>query len=194
MLILLQQGVFMQGVTELGFPGMYDLRRHFQIKNMSSLNKILDGNPVAFTNVRHPFERLVSGYLHFLHLGQSMVVGKTFQQFVAQYLLPAAKASKDKQIYEKMNAHFKPTNSFCAFCNIKYTAISKGETFSEDKARILESLSLENHEVRLNTKGGNDIQNLTKAFFKNITENQRKAIEDLYKYDFNMFDYDPTLY
>ena len=55
-------------------------------------------------------------------------------------------------------------------------------------------MGLEDDEVRLNVKGGNEIKDLTKIFFKNLTENQRKAVEDLYKYDLAMFHYDPNLY
>ena len=192
----------MEQITGLGFKTSYDLRKYFQIKNMSTLDTILKRDPLAFTNVRHPFERLVSGYLMFQHVKAKkcgkmdcpLVAGRTFGQFVTEYLLPAARNSTNKQTYERMNAHFKPTNAFCAFCNINYTHILKGETFSEDKSRILEIVGLEDKEVRLNVKGGNGIQNLTKTYFKNLTKNRRKSVEDLYKYDLAMFEYDPNLY
>ena len=68
------------------------------------------------------------------------------------------------------------------------------ETFDEDKKRILELLGLEVVEKRLNIHGGNDIVNLTKQFFQNVTEDVKAALVDLYKYDFAMFDYDPHVY
>ena len=129
--------MFLEQITGLGFKTNYDLRKYFQIKNMSILNEILKRDPVAFTTVQHPFERLVSAYLKFQHITNekcgnvecNFVAGRTFGQFITEYLLPAARDSINKQTYEKMNAHFKPTNAFCAFCNINYTIISKGETF-----------------------------------------------------------------
>ena len=183
----------MKLVAEHGFQDSWAMRTKFQINNMSFLNNILEKHPVSFTNVRHPFERLVSGYLHLRHHLEELK-GKTFKQFVSEYLLPAAKASRNKKTYERMNPHFKPTNAFCAFCNINYKVISKTETFTEDKGRIMEMMGIEDHEVRLNVVGGNSIQNHTKACFGNITAEQRNALVDLYKLDFAMFGYDPDLY
>ena len=186
-------GVFMKLIFELGFHDVYEMRTKFQIHNMSHLNNILEKHPVSFTNVRHPFERLVSGYVDMQH-HMAELKGKTFDQFVSGYLLPAANASRDKMTYERMNTHFKPTNAFCAYCNIDYKVISKTETFNEDKARIMEMVGIEDHEVMLNVNGGDTIQNLTKTCFENITTEQRNALVELYKIDFAMFDYDPDLY
>ena len=183
-------GVLMKLV---GFQDGWAMRPVYQIYNMSNLNNILEKNPVSFTNVRHPFERLVSGYLHLRHHLEELK-GKTFKQFVSEYLLPAAKASRNKKTYERMNPHFKPTNAFCAFCNINYKVISKTETFTEDKGRIMEMMGIEDHEVRLNVNGGNAITNFTKACFSNLTKEQRSAVLELYKNDFDMFNYDPYLY
>ena len=169
---------------------------------MSILNEILKRDPLAFTTVQHPFERLVSAYLKFQRITNekccnvecNFVAGRTFGKFITEYLLPAARDSINKQTCEKMNAHFKPTNAFCAFCNINYTIISKGETFTEDKSRILQTVGLEDNEVLLKYRGGNELKNITKNFFKDLTQNQRKFVQNLYKYDFAMFEYDPNLY
>ena len=186
----------MQGKTELGFMNVDQTRsflNHFQIKNMSMLSEILEGDPVSFTNVRHPFERIVSGYLHLQH-HMVELAGKTFEQFVTEFVLPTAKASRNKKTYERMDPHFKPANAYCAFCNINYNVISKTETFTEDKARIMEMMGIKDHEVRLNVNGGNAITNFTKACFSNLTKEQRSAVLELYKNDFDMFNYDPYLY
>ena len=133
----------------------------FQIKDMENLNRILEGNPVSFANVRHPFERLVSGYLN-----RRDVVVETFEEFLSELVLKPANSSRSKKTYLEMDPHFRPFNTYCAFCNINYKVISKMETFDEDKKRILELLGLEVVEKRLNIHAGNDIVNLTKQFFQ----------------------------
>ena len=76
----------------------------YQIKDMETLNEILEKDPVSFTNVRHPFERLVSGYLHFRDLYNELK-GKTFDQFVTETVL--LQASQNKTSFRKMNPHWR---------------------------------------------------------------------------------------
>ena len=177
--------------------------KHFQIKDIQTLNTIINGNPISFTNVRQPFERLVSGYLMIKSNRDSEAIKsyqnldltfESFEQFVILNVLLKAHASQNKKTFEKMNNHFKPTNAYCAFCNINYRVISKSETFDEDKQRIMEMAGLENKEVRLNSYGGDKIGNITRELFKNVTEDVKLALIDLYQYDFAMFEYDPDLY
>ena len=81
-------------------------------------------------------------------------------------------------------------------CNIHYTAISKTETFYEDKIRIMEILGLKAEKKMqiMHAHGGNKIKNLTNGYLTNISKNIRTALVDLYKHDFAMFGYDPDLY
>ena len=67
-------------------------------------------------------------------------------------------------------------------------------SFNEDKQRIMGMAGLENKEVRLNSYVGNKIQNLTRELFKDVAEDVKFALIDLYQYDFAMFKYDPQLY
>ena len=151
--------------------------KHFKIKDKNMLNRILEGNPVSFTNVRHPFERLVSGYLDAVPGGKfKEFKGQTFEQFVKETVLKEANISESKKLFLEMNEHWRPSNAYCAFCNIHYRAISKTETFNEDKIRILEILGLkaEKKMQRMHAHGGNIIK----------TPN---------KHDFAMFGYYPDL-
>ena len=172
-----------------------DFLHSYQIKDTDNLNKILEGDPVSFVNVRHPFERLVSAYL-FAYSKTKENERKTFKQFITEWVLNKAKTSKNKMTFREIEAHWRPSNTYCAFCNIKYGIVSKMETFNEDKRRIMEILGLEEEEKeqRKNVNGGTEIQNLTKECFKNITDIDKNALIDIYKYDFLMFDYDPDLY
>ena len=110
-------------------------------------------------------------------------------------LFEASDPNNNKQ-FLKMNDHWRPSNSYCAFCNLNYTAISKTESFDEDKSRILENLSInvEKKYERLNQHGGRNIRNLTKTFFKGVHNVTRAALVELYQYDFTMFDYDSNKY
>ena len=143
------EGVFQKLATKLGVArfsregqrGMF--LNHFRIKNKEMLNKILEGDPVSITNVRHPFERLVSGYLDAVPGGKFKAFrGQTFEQFVQHTVLREAKASKNNKTFYQMNEHWRPANAYCGFCNIRYNAISKTETFNEDKMRILDLVGM----------------------------------------------------
>ena len=147
--------------------------------------------------MRHPFERLVSGYLDAVPGGKfKELKGQNFDKFVKETVLKEANISESKKLFLEMNEHWRPSNAYCAFCNIQYRAISKTETFYEDKIRIMEILGLkaEKKMLRMHAHGGNKIQTLTKDYLRNITKNLRTALVDLYKHDFTMFNYDPDLY
>ena len=60
----------------------------YQIKDEETLRLILEGDPVSFVNVRHPFERLVSGYLMAKKHQE-----KTFEQFVLEDVLMKVKTT-----------------------------------------------------------------------------------------------------
>ena len=67
------------------------------------------------------------------------------------------------------------------------------ESFDEDKERTLELLGLKASKrgERLNIKGGVDTQNKTREWFNTISEENKTALADIYKYDFQMFNYNP---
>ena len=156
---------------------------------MNSIKTHPADGAVSFVNVRHPFERLVSAFLMMRN------VNMTFEQFIVQNILEKVPTGQQKGTYREINPHLRPYNSFCAFCNIKYDIVSKMETFEEDKQRALDILGLENEQKgqRLLINGGHDIQNKTRQFFKDVSEDHFAALVNFYKYDFLMFDYDSNL-
>ena len=161
------------------------------------LSKIMESNPISFTNVRHPFERLVSGYLDAVPGGKFKAFrGQTFDQFVKDTVLREANASRSKKTYFQMNEHWRPANAYCGFCNIHYRVISKTETFNEDKERILDMVGIKQDKKnqRLHTHGGDKIKTITRNYMKNMSRDLRIAVVDLYRHDFAMFDYDPEYY
>ena len=168
---------------------------NYQVKDGDTLRKIIDGGAVSFVNVRHPFERLISAYLHFRTVRKKKEENKTFEQFIVEDILEKLPKKQNKGTYRDINPHWRPYNSFCAFCNINYDIVSKTETFEEDKQRAMDILGLENEQKgkRLNIHGGSDIKNKTRHFFKDVSEEHIAAIVNFYKYDFLMFDYNSSL-
>ena len=121
------------------------LQHQVNVKNMKELKLILRKNPFAFTNVRHPYERLVSAYVDVVvkvnhHNWYPEMKNQPFDTFVKEVVLKEAEESPNDKLYSKMNIHWRPFNSLCSFCNVRYNVISKMETFEEDKRHILEML------------------------------------------------------
>jgi len=193
------RGTLMKEIERLGLP-QFDKRRqfmrYFKIKDTETLQKILDTNPLSFNNVRHPFERIASAYLDPDSKALAHIKEKSFEKFLTKYVLQPANASLDKKTFSQMNSHFRPYNSLCAFCNINYTILSRSETFEQDRVRIMGAMGLEmtNTKERLNNHGGSSAHNLTAKLFSTVSKKIKVELLDLYKYDFQMFNYDKNLY
>ena len=179
------------------------LQKHVLVKNMKELKLILRKNPFAFTNVRHPFERLVSAYVDVVvkvnhHNWYPEMKNQPFDKFVKDVVLKEAEESPNDKLYSKMNIHWRPFNSLCSFCNVRYNVISKMETFVEDKRHILEMLGEgegeEAKEVKLGNVAENPTADLTRKYFRNLSSELRLKLSELYKYDLQMFGYDKNFY
>jgi hypothetical protein len=192
----------MKEAERLGVPHLKNEKQrrnflvHFKIKDTQTLNNIFKTNPVSFNNVRHPFERLVSSYLEDDNQELKQLKMAGFEQFVTEHVLIPANSSRDKKTMFQLNHHWRPFNTYCAFCDINYTILSRTETFDEDRKKIIEILGLESQEPeqRLNMHSGNSIGDLTSDLFRNVSADVKLALIDLYQYDFEMFNYDPHLY
>ena len=110
-------------------------------------------------------------------------------------VLGQAKRKQDLN-YLGIDVHWRPFNSHCFFCNVNYTVISKMETYDEDKNRFLKMVGIEDETVqeRKHVHAGDSIQNMTKLLFQEIPKNDREEIVKLYKFELELFDYDPDLY
>ena len=49
------------GISNYQNENFRDKLKHFEIESVDALSKIITGKPFSIVNVRHPFERLVSG-------------------------------------------------------------------------------------------------------------------------------------
>ena len=118
----------------------------------------------------------------------------SFPEFVG-YVLSESRLEQDLE-FLMMNDHWRPVSAHGFFCTINYTVISKMETYSEDKDRFLKMVGIKEdiREEKLHVHAGESIQDKTKSYFKEIKEKDREALKKLYKYDLELFNYDPHAY
>ena len=118
----------------------------------------------------------------------------SFPEFVG-YVLSESRLEQDLE-FLMMNDHWRPVSAHGFFCSINYTVISKMETYSEDKARFLKMVGIKEdiREEKLHVHAGESIQDKTKSYFKEIKEKDCEALKKLYKYDLELFNYDPHAY
>ena len=106
---------------------------------------------------------------------------------------------KKTGIVGKMFTDWRPYHDSCNFCQVQYTVISKTETFQEDKSRILRMVGQgkgegEGEEERIHVHAGSMIQNVTKKHFENVSNEVKSKLIEVFKYEFEMFNYDSEMY
>ncbi|CAO1331741.1 unnamed protein product [Diamesa tonsa] len=189
-------------------------RRKYPRPSVAQLNEALNSS-VSFLIVRHPFERLLSAYRdklqfalpHTFHqkLGNQIIrkyrkilktkkFGShtrwpTFSEFV-DYLLDEAKASKE------LDMHWTPITNFCTPCQVKFDIIAKFETLDEDQKYLIDKagLSLTIKPEWKNSGKGKNTNELLMSYYAQLTKSQINNLFELFKYDFELFDYSPSEY
>jgi len=160
----------------------------------------------SFSMVRHPFERLVSAYLskmqkgsdrHFLSV-RNFIKEKygevTFPNFI-HLILHESKAKCRSMNTCKLDKHWLPYISRCAFCDIPYRVIGKAETFQEDTFYISQLAGVQLGHVIGNRSGGSlSSRDLTRHYFGQLDRRTVERLYRLYQVDFQMFGYSPDLY
>ena len=93
----------------------------------------------------------------------------------------------------KMNIHWRPISAIGSFCSTNYMVISKMETYDEDKKRFLKMMGIKEEitEEKYHVHGGDSIEDKTKHLLKEIEDEDLQDLRELYKYDFELFDYFP---
>lgn len=100
--------------------------------------------------------------------------------------------------------HWIPYYLFCTPCLLNYDIIAKVETYLEDQVYLIRALGLQDtvkprwrHRTSpqpqgpegLPTSSPQDVSPTARAYFKQITERELRALYEKYKLDFEMFDY-----
>ena len=95
------------------------------------------------------------------------------------------------------NIHVEPYINSCNICSFNYTVISKMETMREDMEMILNLAGIDLDILDnkpLNRKIGDSIKETTMELFSEITKEMGEALENIYRYDLEMFGYDAQVY
>ncbi|XP_015109685.1 carbohydrate sulfotransferase 11 isoform X3 [Diachasma alloeum] len=170
---------------------------------------------VSFLIVRHPFERLLSAYRdkleqslpNTLHskLGVRIINQyrpkdpknrmrhgpryPLFEEFV-RWLLCEWRAGNE------LDMHWTPVLQFCTPCQVRFDVIAKFETLQEDQNYLIKHVHLE-HMIRPEWKNparGAQTRDVMKTYFMQLSKSQIADLYDMFKYDFELFDYSPDEY
>ena len=119
----------------------------------------------------------------------------SFSEFIGIVLAQGRERQDFKM--EKVDLHWRPINAECYPCSINYTVISQMDTYNEDKMRFLKMVGMkeefmENHAFHVHA--GESIQEKTKSLFQEISKKDHEELKKMYKYDLELFGYDPDIY
>uniref|UniRef100_A0A1B0DHX0 Carbohydrate sulfotransferase n=1 Tax=Phlebotomus papatasi TaxID=29031 RepID=A0A1B0DHX0_PHLPP len=177
--------------------------RPSEIELMTSLN-----DSVSFLIVRHPFERLLSAYRDKI---QNAAPTNTVLQNLSKVIIHNFRRNKHSSLpqwptfpefvdyiinkihnYRELNMHWTPITKFCTPCQVRFDIIAKFETLEEDQRYIIDKANI-GHIVspqwKNSGKGNKSTVDLLEDFYKELSENQVKEMYELFKYDFELFDY-----
>ncbi|CRL06910.1 CLUMA_CG019471, isoform A [Clunio marinus] len=110
----------------------------------------------------------------------------TFPEFV-DFLLFEAKANT------YLDMHWTPVTNFCTPCQVKFDVIAKFETFEDDQKYLIEKAGLGSiiKPEHKNTGKGKNTNELLMSHYAELTKSQVKGLYQVFKYDFELFDYSP---
>ncbi|RVE48297.1 hypothetical protein evm_007048 [Chilo suppressalis] len=182
-------------------------RRKYGRPTVAMIKKA-QADSIAFIIVRHPLERLASGYNDkIVHawpksfhdkLGQKILkkyrkvpadqkapteTHPLFEEFVS-YLLDEWKAKR------ALDMHWTPYTGFCTPCKFNFDVILKFETLDEDQRFLIQLARLQNivkPEWR-NSGKANTLHDISHLYSR-ITKSQLDGLYKLYEYDFKIFNY-----
>ena len=93
----------------------------------------------------------------------------------------------------RMDRHWKPFISQCAYCDIPYAVIAKAETFLEDQSFIGLMAGVNFANIK-SPNARNSTEDLSNVYFKQLDRQTVKQLFTFYQMDFEMFGYSPELY
>ncbi|XP_026742596.1 carbohydrate sulfotransferase 11 isoform X1 [Trichoplusia ni] len=187
-----------------------ELARKKYARPTAEMIKKAQGDSITFLIVRHPLERLASAYNDkIVHawpksfhdkMGQRIIRKyrkkqtqespslpekyPIFQEFVS-YVLDEAKAKRS------LDMHWTPYTTFCTPCKFNFDVILKFETLDEDQRFLIQLAHLQEiikPEWRNSGKGTNTLHNIN-HLYSGLKKNQLDGLYNLYKYDFQLFNY-----
>lgn len=110
----------------------------------------------------------------------------TFPEFVNFLLFEATHSAS-------LDMHWTPITTFCTPCQVKFDVILKFDTLEEDQIYLIEKAGLGNvikPEHKNSGKGKNTNEHLMNQYAQ-LTKSQVLGLYQIFKYDFELFDYSP---
>ena len=163
--------------------------------------------------VRHPLERVLSGYIDKLQSGSDLAWQKTFGSKILKWTRNGTMtkseitASRGKGVHfqefvkflmfhpqDQQNEHFAPYQHFCRPCDIAYDEIVKLETHDIDSYNIISRrLEARGLKTKANTVSGGAesgrVGGRTMTAYRNLSYQQLDYLVDVYREDMVRFGY-----
>jgi Sulfotransferase family len=113
----------------------------------------------------------------------------TFSEFT-EFLLDEAQHNKE------LDMHWTEITKFCTPCQVHFDIIAKFETLDEDQKYLIHRAKLENLITPQwkNSGKGKNTQDLLMKYYAELTQKQVHAVYELFRYDFELFDYSPKAF
>jgi chondroitin 4-sulfotransferase 11 len=173
----------------MGHPYYYEYLKIFEIQDYYN-----------FACVRNPFDRLVSAFLYIKKSRKTKgevclknhfdISNINFNHFVTKKLQKAidydgCRSSRNNNVGDDLPRHFHPQSTFLIGCNLN--GIIRFESLKEDLKKICKDLNIRKKIYRLRKT---NVNKKRKDFREYYDKNTRKIVRNLYRHDFEMFDYD----
>jgi len=190
-----------------------ELRNHYPRQSSNAILK----DTFRFMVVRHPFERILSAYRDKLEdLSRDIEAREGYYYTMyGKHIVAEYRDKSDKNLTAKIeptwrefvtyilntpvtkfDEHWTPIWMLCTPCIIRYDAISKMETFSEDTQYVLQQAGLEDVlsvEWKHRTGTGGDSDTIV-DYYSQLTQSEVAALFKKYQLDFELYGYDPEPY
>ncbi|XP_034947671.1 carbohydrate sulfotransferase 11-like isoform X1 [Chelonus insularis] len=189
-------------------------RQRYPRPTADELSRYLNDS-VSFLIVRHPFERLLSAYRDKLEQSlpntlHSKLGMRIINQF--RYKDPKHRTKRgpryplfeefvrwllcEWQAGNELDMHWTPIISFCTPCQVRFDIIAKFETLQDDQNYIIKHVHLE-HLIKPEWKNparGAQTKDVMKKYFVQLSKSQITDLYEMFKYDFELFNYSPSEY
>lgn len=92
--------------------------------------------------------------------------------------------------------HWSNIVSFCTPCQLRFDVIAKFETLEEDQNFLIEKVGLRSmiKPQWKNPGKGKNTHELLMKYYSQLTKNQIKGLYEMFRFDFELFDYSPDEY
>ena len=94
----------------------------------------------------------------------------------------------------RLDSHLLPYIANCAPCNVDYKAVVKLENMAQDLLFIGQMAGVHFEKVGILNPSSGETSELAMEYFSLIHKEDVERLYELYKFDFEMFDYDPDIY